>query len=161
MRRVFQVTSTQRLVFVESAVQRMLEFVQRHRWQPEAGGVLLGRHLIDSDTLVVDEVSPPQQSDRRSRFGFFRSKRHEVIAQNRWAEQKSTMAYLGLWHTHPQADTVPSSVDLQDWRQAVSKDTFDGERLFFPIVGTARIRVWTLARNGEFYELKEKGVNNG
>lgn len=161
MKLAFRVTATERLIFVETAVQQMLEFRQRSWWHAEAGGVLLGRHLLDSDILVVDEVSTPQKSDRRSRFGFFRSKRHEAIARNRWAEQMNTMAYLGLWHTHPEADPVPSSVDLRDWQQAVSQDTFDGSRLFFPIVGTERIRVWTLNRDGVFHELKEEGYQNG
>jgi integrative and conjugative element protein (TIGR02256 family) len=161
MKRVFRVTATQRLIFVESAVEQMLEFRQLSWWHAEAGGVLLGRHLLDSETLVVDEVSTPQESDRRSRFSFFRSKRHEVIARNRWAEQTSTTAYLGLWHTHPQVDPVPSGVDRQDWQRAVSNDTFDGNRLFFPIVGTQRLRVWTLSRDGIFHELEEEGRQNG
>ena len=161
MKLAFRVTATERLIFVETAVQQMLEFRQRSWWHAEAGGVLLGRHLLDSETLVVDEVSTPQKSDRRSRFSFFRSKRHEAIARNRWAEQMNTMAYLGLWHTHPEADPVPSSVDLRDWQQAVSQDTFDGRRLFFPIVGTERIRVWTLSRGGVFHELKQEGRQHG
>ncbi len=70
----------------------------------EAGGVLLGRHLLDTEDVVVDEVTTPQKSDRRSRFSFFRSKRHNVIAQDRWSEDASTLAYLGSWHTHPERD---------------------------------------------------------
>ena len=161
MRKVFRITESQRLIFVESAVEQMLSFRQLSWWQAEAGGVLLGRHLIESENLVVDEVSTPQKSDRRSRFGFFRSKRHEVFARDRWAEQTSTSAYLGLWHTHPQIDPAPSGVDLHDWRQAVSKDTFEGNRLFFPIVGIERIRVWTLSRDGTFHELKEEQREHG
>jgi integrative and conjugative element protein (TIGR02256 family) len=161
MRKVFYINETRRLIFVESAVAQMLAFRQHSWWQTEAGGVLLGRHLIESENLVVDEVSTPQKSDRRSRFGFFRSKRHETVARDRWAQQTSTSAYLGLWHTHPQVDPVPSDVDLSDWRQAVSQDTFEGNNLFFPIIGTERIRVWTLSRDGKFSELKEEQRQNG
>jgi integrative and conjugative element protein (TIGR02256 family) len=158
MKMVFRVTPKQRLIFVETAVKQMSAFRQRSWWQAEAGGVLLGRHLLDSEDLVVDEVSTPQKSDRRGRFSFFRSKRHEIIARDRWVEETSTMAYLGLWHTHPQADPRPSSVDRRDWEQAVSNDTFEGDRLFFPIVGTERIRVWTLSRDGMFHELQIEGL---
>jgi len=72
----------------------------------------------------------------------------------------STTAYLGLWHTHPETDPTPSGVDRRDWEQAMSQDTFEGDRLFFPIVGTQRIRVWCLNRRGNFRELKEE-VRNG
>jgi len=151
---VYRVTPRQRLVIVESAMQQMQTFAQHRWWNREAGGVLLGRHLLDSYDVVVDEVSTPQSGDRRSRFSFFRSSRHEVVARQRWLEHQRTSAYLGLWHTHPESDPTPSSVDRHDWQQAVSADTFEGDRLFFPIVGTSRIRVWTLSRRGTFRELK-------
>jgi integrative and conjugative element protein (TIGR02256 family) len=83
-----------------------------------------------------------------------------MLARERWQEQQRTMAYLGLWHTHPEEDPTPSSVDRNDWKQAVSQDTFEGERLFFPIIGTQRIRVWSLTRQGSFEELKEM-IKNG
>ncbi|MBP0633180.1 MULTISPECIES: Mov34/MPN/PAD-1 family protein [unclassified Cupriavidus] len=138
----------------------MNAFAQHRCWHREAGGVLLGRFLLDSADVVVDEVTTPQGSDRRSRFGFFRSKKHEALARERWQGQKNTLAYLGLWHTHPEEDPTPSSVDRADWQQAVSRDTFEGDYLFFPIVGTQRIRVWCLSRGGSFRELKEE-VKNG
>jgi len=153
---VFRVAPRRRLVIVGHAVDQLREFAQRRWWHTEAGGVLLGRHLLDSPDVVVDEVTTPQNTDRRSRFGFFRSKKHEVLARERWQEQASTMAYLGLWHTHPQEDPTPSATDRADWQHAVAHDTFESERLFFPIVGTHRIRVWSLSRRGTFRELKEE-----
>ncbi|WP_174864241.1 Mov34/MPN/PAD-1 family protein [Comamonas jiangduensis] len=159
MRLVYRVTPQQRLIIVEHALQQMQAFAQRRWWHCEAGGVLLGRHLLDSHDVVVDEVSTPQSSDRRSRFGFFRSYKHEQIAHQRWLEHEQTSAYLGLWHTHPEADPTPSDVDLRDWQQAVSRDAFEGHRLFFPIIGTHNIRIWTLSRRGVFRELKLENKN--
>lgn len=159
MKLVFRVTPRQRFIIVEHALQQMLAFTQRRWWDSEAGGVLLGRHLLDSYDLVVDEVSTPQSSDCRSRFGFFRSSQHEQLARQRWLKEKSTSAYLGLWHTHPERDPTPSDVDQRDWKQAVAGDTYEGTRLFFPIVGTHCIRVWTLSRRGTFRELKLENNN--
>lgn len=153
MNLVYRVTPRQRLIIVEQAWQQMQAFAQRRWWHCEAGGVLLGRHLLDSHDLVVDEVTTPQSSDRRGRFSFFRSSRHEYVARKRWIEEESTMAYLGLWHTHPESDPTPSGVDQRDWQQAVLGDTFEGDRLFFPIVGTGMTRIWTLNRRGTFREL--------
>lgn len=160
MKLVYRVTHRQRLIIVEHALKNMQAFAQHRWWNREAGGVLLGRHLLDSHDVVVDEVSTPQDSDRRSRFGFFRSSRHEYVARQRWLEQQSTSAYLGLWHTHPEPDPTPSGVDRRDWQQAVSGDTFEGDRLFFPIVGTHSIRVWTLSRRDTFRELKLETKND-
>lgn len=161
MKLVYRVTPIQRLIIVEHAMRQMQAFTQRRWWHCEAGGVLLGRHLLDSHDVVVDEVSTPQSTDHRSRFGFFRSSTHELIARQRWLELGHTSAYLGLWHTHPELDPTPSNIDRRDWAQAVSGDTFEGDRLFFPIVGTSSIRIWTLSRRGTFRELKlEKKIVN-
>lgn len=159
MKLVYRVTPRQRLIIVEQALKQMQAFAQHRCWDSEAGGVLLGRHLLDSRDVVVDQVSTPQSSDRRSRFGFFRSSKHEQVARQRWLEENSTSAYLGLWHTHPEADPTPSGVDQRDWQQAVAGDTYEGDRLFFPIVGTHCIRIWTLSRRGAFRELKVEDKN--
>ena len=149
----------QRLIIADEAVMQMKGFAQNQSWDTEAGGVLLGRHLLDSSDIVIDEVTQPQSTDRRSRFGFFRSKKHEALAQERWRQSVKTAAYLGLWHTHPEEDPMPSAIDQADWRQAVACDTYDGERLFFPIVGTRCIRVWSLCRREQFRELEEEVKN--
>ena len=160
MKFVYRVTPLQRLIIVEHALNQMQAFAQRRWWDREAGGVLLGRHLLDSHDVVVDKVSTPQNTDRRSRFSFFRSSKHEQVARQRWLQEHNTSAYLGLWHTHPQRDPTPSEVDQNDWQQAVADDTYEGDRLFFPIVGTHCIRVWTLSRRGAFRELKLENRND-
>lgn len=160
MKLVYRVTPRKRLIIVEHASQQMQSFAQHRWWNREAGGILLGRHLLDSHDVVVDEVTTPQSSDRRSRFGFFRSSKHEQVARQRWQAEQHTSAYLGLWHTHPEPDPTPSGVDKSDWQQAVSGDTFEGDRLFFPIVGTHNIRIWTLSRRGSFRELKLEKKND-
>lgn len=159
MKLVYRVTPRKRLIIVEHALEQMQAFAQCRWCDSEAGGVLLGRHLLDSHDVVVDEVSTPQNTDRRSRFRFFRSHKHEQVARQRWLQERSTSAYLGLWHTHPERDPAPSGVDRHDWQQAVAGDTYEGDRLFFPIVGTHRIRIWTLSRRGAFRELTLEAKN--
>lgn len=159
MNLVYRVTPKQRLIIVEHALKQMQAFVQHRWWDREAGGVMMGRHLLDSHDVVVDEVTTPQDTDRRSRFNFFRSRMHEQVARQRWLKEYSTSAYLGLWHTHPEHDPTPSCVDRNDWQQAVAGDTYEGDRLFFPIVGTHYIRVWTLSRRGALRELKLENKN--
>ena len=70
-----------------------------------------------------------------------------------------TMAYLGLWHTHPEPCPTPSNTDKRGWEKTVSADMFEGDRLFFPIVGTTLIRVWCLSRSGTIRLLREDSEN--
>lgn len=144
------------LVLGQQAVRQMRRYEQRNFWQREAGGVLLGRHLLDDGNIVVDEVTTPQRSDRRSRTTFFRSAKHQEIAHRKWLESNQTVAYLGLWHTHPEGDPTPSHVDKDDWKQALRQDSFEGTRLFFIIVGTKRLRVWTQSQRGQLQELRSR-----
>jgi integrative and conjugative element protein (TIGR02256 family) len=160
MRLVFQVDSARRLVFTSDATLKMKSFAQQGPRQKEAGGVLLGRHLLESNDLAVDEVTTPQVRDIRSRFGFFRSKQHNELALSRWKTEGGTLAYMGLWHTHPEADPVPSQVDLNDWERAVTEDVYEGSQLFFPIVGTEHVRVWAKARGGPLRSLNLVEVLN-
>lgn len=153
MKLVFEITANRRLIFAAYAVKQLRAHRQLAQDMPEAGGVLLGRHLLDSEDLVVDEVTVPQTSDRRGRFSFFRSKRHHELALARWQATQGRSAYLGLWHTHPEADPTPSCVDRRDWTKAVAKGQFDGDWLFFPVVGIDHIRVWAKTRNGPILEL--------
>lgn len=60
---------------------------------------------------------------------------------------------------HSVLSWTQGGVDRQDWTQALSKDTFHGEMLFFPIVGIQRIRVWAMTTNGAFFELKKEEKN--
>ena len=153
MRLTFNLIDEQKLIFTDDAVAQMTAFAQ-HCWhQREAGGVLLGRHLLDSGHIVIDEVTTPQPKDRRSRYAFFRSEQHNRIAQQRWESSKGTLAYLGLWHTHPERIPSPSPTDCEDWNKAVAQHAFFGDILFFPIVGTDSIRVWAKARLEPIREL--------
>lgn len=151
----YAISPGRRLVFTTEALAKLQAHVQHTSGAPEAGGVLMGRHLLDSEDLVVDDITIPQLRDRQRRFSFFRSKRHSDIAREEWAAAKGRLAYLGTWHTHPEQDPTPSVVDKNDWKKAVAKDSFEGDRLFFPIIGIERMRVWSVSRSGVVEELQE------
>lgn len=119
----------------------------------EAGGVLLGRHLLGTADVIVDEITQPARSDKRSWSGFFRSLAHHTRAVRRWRESGGTCAYLGSWHTHPEAMPNPSTTDLADWRHALARDRYEGNSLFFVIEGMERMRVWQGTQNGDIEEL--------
>lgn len=152
------------LLVVESALETMDRYRQTNWRRREAGGVLLGRHLLDASDIVVDEVTAPQRRDKRSRYSFFRSQDHQEVVMTRWAASHGTQTYLGLWHTHPESGPTPSTTDLRDWRRACRKDQYFGGRLFFLIVGTSTICVWQGDRNGNINQLEEyyrHGKKNG
>ena len=126
----------------ETAQHNMLRFVQDQPGKPEAGGVLLGRHIRDTENIVVDSITTPVPEDFASRYRFFRSdKAHQRLIDDCWEKSRQTCTYLGEWHTHPESRPTPSFIDLCNWRRKLLFDQFS-YCLFFVIVGTQKIHVW-------------------
>lgn len=135
------------LRFSQTSLISMRRYVQRGGRSLEAGGVLLGRILIGTNDVVVDEVTVPGPHDRRSRFGFVRAERPAQEAVNlAWTRSAGELNYLGEWHTHPEDDPTPSRHDYSDWQRLVATQRYEQESLFFVIVGRQWIRAWELAR---------------
>ena len=102
---------------------------------PESGGVAIGRHLNSGGTLLIENFTPPQKSDKHGRCLFFRSQAHNALVQNIWQESNHYSTYVGLWHTHPEPIPQCSNIDKRDWLKALNKSQFHGKRLFFFIIG--------------------------
>jgi len=138
-----------------SALSGMAGFVQNDSAKREAGGVLLGRFLIGNNDVIVDHITVPMTGDKRSRFGYFRSKdAHQKRISEMWALSQGTCNYLGEWHTHPEDDPDPSAHDLTSWKNKLRLDRFDSDFLFFVIVGTVQVNAWKGCRDdGQFEKL--------
>jgi integrative and conjugative element protein (TIGR02256 family) len=125
------------------ALARLSCFRQAEPWRNEAGGVLLGRRILGSEDVVIDEVTTPMPGDHRTRVTFHRGQaRHQQVIDARWSESLGTCQYLGEWHTHPEPCPVPSRVDMVDWCRRLGEDRFEGESLFFIIVGIDEVGAW-------------------
>lgn len=118
------------------------EFIQDGIKKTESGGVLIGKHLNSGGTLLIDGFTPPQKSDKQGRHSYYRSAAHNKIIQNIWKKSDRHTTYVGLWHTHPEPIPNFSPVDKRDWLNALEKSKFEGNRLYFIIVGQTHIRCW-------------------
>lgn len=129
------------------AVAIIRAHTQRHPWSCEAGGILLGRLLVEGGVVVVDQVGTPSSEDRRSRFRFFRARRpSQTAVDDAWTTSGGELNYLGEWHTHPEDDPEPSSHDRHEWQKLVTTATYEQESLFFVIAGRKGIGAWEINR---------------
>ncbi|GAX38908.1 hypothetical protein NIES3585_49600 [Nodularia sp. NIES-3585] len=139
----------------------MLAFVQHTRCKPEAGGVLIGRFIRDSADIVIDEVTVPMSGDRKRRFNFWRSRQpHQQVLDKSWLESGGTSTYLGEWHTHPENIPVPSDTDIKNWQDRLKKDIFNGDTLFFIIIGIKILRVWDGSKTTLVFRLLNDNNSN-
>lgn len=139
-----------------SIVEQLRQFAQVEKSQPEAGGILLGRLLLNTTDVVVDEITTPQPTDQCSRFMFRRlGQGHQQILDDRWKQSGGTCNYLGEWHTHPEPEPRPSGRDTRSWRDQVKLSPPDRQELYFVIVGTMALSVWRANRNPfHYYQLQ-------
>jgi integrative and conjugative element protein (TIGR02256 family) len=134
----------------EQAAAALLRHRQLRTQEPEAGGLLLGRLINESEDVIADQVTEPSASDRRGRFRFFRQRQSaQRFVDRAWIESFSTRNYLGEWHTHPEDVPSPSSHDLGEWSRIVATSVFEQKSLFFVIVGRVCIRVWEYAKGAD------------
>ena len=121
----------------------------------EAGGMLLGRLISNSDDLVIDEATEPSKRDQKGRYFFFRRRSH---AQKRvdevWCGSQHTVNYLGEWHSHPEDDPSPSITDINNWFRICRKARYEYDCLVFAIVGRKKLRMWELCESsGTLHQL--------
>ena len=121
----------------------------------EACGLLIGR-VLHNGSVVVDEISEPGPTDKRSRFGCtLEDPSHQQMADKLHSDSGGCVGILGHWHTHPEPIPTPSSIDLNDWRRRLQNDVYNDNRLLFVIVGTERTRMWLGSRDGTISELTQ------
>ncbi|ADD03113.1 conserved hypothetical protein [Thermoanaerobacter italicus Ab9] len=153
---IFQKSDGGRIKIDVYALKKINKFLQTERSNCEAGGVLLGRYIIDSNDIIVDDITMPMKNDIRHRSFFLRRKRlHQKVVTKRWLESKGTCNYLGEWHTHAEAIPTPSCVDIKEWKKLLSTSIFDNDCLYFIIAGTEKIRVW----EGNKYTMEIRQLN--
>lgn len=139
------------VVFEPQVLEVFWKYRQRFFWQPESGGILLGRrrgrHL---EVLAATEPSP---QDKRFTYFFAREvEGHAEAAEQAWIRGGHQVDYLGEWHTHPQTIPIPSTIDRAEWCKLVQQRP-DMTTLLTVVVGTKELRVELRGRVG--YEVLE------
>lgn len=141
------------------ALKLLNKFRQIDTSNKEAGGVLLGRFILDSNNIIIDKVTSPQSKDRRSRFSFRKlDNYHQNRITQEWTESEGKINYIGEWHSHPERHPTPSSLDVQEWKRKSKEDVYDHDFLVFIIIGIKSINAW-LASKSDQSVIKLESIN--
>ncbi len=101
----------------------------------ETGGLLFGERDDAAGIIWVSELSgpPPDSEGSAERFVCGVEGTAEMNAEKR-ARSRGSIQYLGMWHTHPSSEPIPSSTDWDGMRRLV-KTAGGGGRPLMLIIG--------------------------
>ena len=118
----------------------MLSYVQICSTQMEAGGIILGKKVVNREEYILTEITVPSSGDKRSRFSFVRNKKSaQNVINRKWKETDGVVNYLGEWHTHPENNPIPSEIDRALLRQIINDKSNAFPKVTLMIVGTHSI----------------------
>ncbi|MDX2053624.1 MAG: Mov34/MPN/PAD-1 family protein [Polyangiaceae bacterium] len=154
---VFRLGGDRLVAFGEESVDTLLGYRQLDTGAFEAGGVLLGRIILATGDVVIDQVTTPCSNDLRSRYRFLRSRTGaQARVHQAWIDSQGTRIYLGEWHSHPEPHPSPSRQDIDDWRRVARKARYEQSFLLFVILGTQSLCVWCVERGSSRPTLLER-----
>jgi len=145
-------------VVIEKAVEeQLLYYINCFDYNVEHGGIIVGKLEPDKKQILITDITFPQEDDICKAFSFCRlEKKHQLIMDNLWKESQFTKTYLGEWHTHNEKNPMPSMVDKRNWHNIIKRDK-NSDWLFFIIVGTRNLGIWTID-NGKIVKMSERNT---
>lgn len=136
-----------KLLIKDNVLKKFNAFKQLKKKDKEAGGILVGQILIETGNYVIDNVTTPMAQDKRTRHRFSRkSQGHQEYYNYLFHKNDRRYFYLGEWHTHPERIPSPSFTDKRNWHR-ISNFGFENEYLFFIILGTIELKVWSINKS--------------
>lgn len=141
--------------FRDDILQIFYSFRQDTHEKYEAGGILMGKRLLNGNIIITDVTSPQKEDTRKRTFFKKKTKIHQSISDNLWKKSSGKTLYLGEWHTHPENNPVPSSVDIRGWRLSVNKQSND-KTYIFVILGINELAVWSYSKTDGLIRMKQK-----
>jgi hypothetical protein len=139
---------------LNSEVHEKITYLMRnYHFKIESGGIIIGILNPAEKQIIATDLTEPQAKDRCTAVMYKRSEYgHQERMDKLWEESGYVKTYLGEWHTHNQRIPQPSFTDRRNWMQ-ISRRKQNSEWLFFLIVGTEQIGVWTIS-NGEIVQMQ-------
>lgn len=122
-------------------------FIQYKSFDPESGGILVGRTDKNTKAKIIESFTYPVNEDKQTITSFYRSKKHNNILQNIWKQSEQFLNFQGLWHTHPEDTPSPSQTDLKDIQNVFTSMQNFHDPFLYLIVGRIRLGVWISFRN--------------
>ena len=125
---------------LDSLLKEIGKWIQDDKTKPESGGFIVGYQHERTGNVSLEAASPPYDEDEKGRIHFgIKDLQHFLFLEK---AKRNRSYYMGVWHTHPQANPHPSAIDWEDWYETLRQDKTGCQFIFFIIAGTKTWRMW-------------------
>ena len=129
----YNIDGSNQIIILENAVlEHFYRYQQRTTKHREAGGQIFA--CFKGNVIQVKRVTGPRFSDRRSRTSFVPNRRAERREIKKFF--KSSLHYIGDWHTHPEPIPRPSCTDIKSFQEMFRESKHNLASFLMIIVGT-------------------------
>lgn len=141
---IFTLPNGRFLVVPSNLIRTLEQYRQLQPSSKEQGGMLLGVFRADDEEqfflenppcIEVLSITEPCDQDHATRFRFVRQCEHHLNKMKKAAQMYKELVYIGEWHTHPEDNPSPSTIDLNSWQK-----TFKNKIAIVVIIG--RVTNW-------------------
>ena len=135
-------SNNKKIKICSSVLHIIKKYLQNDIKSCEAGGVLIGRENLSNSNLIIEFATEPMPADKRGRYEFNRKdKGHICFYKKLYEENNRVYAYIGEWHTHPEAIPSYSIIDFANWKK-IGKNASGNYAQIHLIAGYEGLRLW-------------------
>ena len=136
----FQLPNGKVVDVLTPVLDEISKWIQDDETKPESGGYIVGYQHEKTGNISLEAVSHPYSKDIKNRVHFIiRDPLHNIFLKK---ALKRKSYYMGVWHTHPQNDPIPSRIDWEDWEETLYTDQTGSQYVFFIVAGIQNWRLW-------------------
>jgi integrative and conjugative element protein (TIGR02256 family) len=110
--------------------------------EDENGGYLIGKQF--GDQVVIEVATLPGRGDVQKRFFMQRNhKRGQKTLDHFWKLSGGELVLAGEWHTHPEANPIPSPLDQSETALSMKKGFYPLGFMVIAIIGNqSLVKSW-------------------
>ena len=103
----------------------------------ETGGLLFGeRDDVSCIVWVTEAIGPPPDSQKSEQGFICGTAGVDAANQEKERRTRGAVQYVGMWHTHPNIDPLPSSTDFEGMERILNSTERPASKSLLLIVGT-------------------------
>ena len=113
-------SKNRKIKICDQLLEEIYSQIQKNDYDPEKGGIIVGRENLNNENIILEYVSKPLKNDICTRTRYTRKDEgHLKYFEKLYNENNGVYAYWGEWHTHP--EDIPVVYDCRfQGRKSVS-----------------------------------------